>query len=522
MTLILTAEQMRRADAATIDGGVSAFELMQRAGNAVAECMRKVAPDSGRMVIVVGGGNNGGDGYAAAVKLRELNVRVTVVALVDPASLKGAAAEHAQLAGAAGAKIRLAISREDRGVLSCWLSRAVLVVDALFGTGLSRPLDSWMQEAVQMINASDRPVLSVDIASGIDSDSGQVMGAAIHADWTLPIAAMKWGNWLMQGSSHSGAVLAHVDIGISEDTLNATWTDNLLPATRASLLGINALQAACYGGAHDAHKGSFGHVWIFGGSVGFTGAPRLASLGALAVHAGLVSIVCSEEIWPVVAAASLETMVHRQEDCISEHAAWHAADVLVAGPGWGGNQQQMLAELLASNKPLLLDADALNMLAGDALLMTAARNRKALTVFTPHAGEAARLLACEAAQVQLSRPAALLELVEKLNGWVVLKGAGTLIASPDGRISLCPFGSSRLATAGSGDVLSGMIAGLLARGLASGGAEMQTFDVGQAIAAAVVLHAKAGERDDWYRAGQLADRAADCLAVYAEKHAAGG
>ncbi len=498
MKLILSAEQMRRADALAMDGGISAFELMQRAGQAVAECVRKVTPDTGRMVIVAGGGNNGGDGYAAAARLAEPNGRVTVVALTDPEKLGEAAAEHARLAVQAGVKIRLATSSDQREVLCNWLSRAVMVVDAVFGTGLSRPLDGWMQEAVQMINASDRPVLAVDMASGIDSDSGHVMGAAVRADWTLPIAAAKWGHWLSAGRLYGGQVLPPADIGISEAVLEKVWSAEASGVRRASLLQDDAMRASCGVDAHHAHKGSFGHVWIFGGSVGFSGAPRLTSMGAMAVHAGLVSIICPQDVWPTIAAASLETMVHPQLEASVQHALWQHADALVAGPGWGGKQHHMLEILLASDKGLLLDADALNMLAGDEALMLAAKNRQAETVFTPHPGEAARLLGWQTDQVQESRPAALLKLVEILNGWVVLKGAETLIASPDGRIWLCPFGSRRLATAGAGDVLSGMIAGLLAQGI----------DMEQAITAAVVLHAKAGEGAGWYRAGQLADRVA--------------
>ncbi|MDX8391771.1 MAG: NAD(P)H-hydrate dehydratase [Mariprofundaceae bacterium] len=514
MTLILTAEQMRRADATTIDGGVSAFELMQRAGQAVAECVRNVAPDSGRMVVIAGRGNNGGDGYAAASELFKVSGRVTVVALVDPALLTGAAAEHARLAAETGVKIRLATSSDEQEVLTNWLSRAVMVVDAIFGTGLSRPLDGWVRQAVQMINDSDRPVLAVDIPSGVHGDAGRVMGAAVRADWTLPIVSFKWGHWLAQGRLHAGVVLPPADIGISDEILDKTWPSQSLGIRHAVLLQDEAMRAGCRIGEHAAHKGSFGHVWVFGGSVGFTGAPRLAAAGAMAVHAGLVSIVCPQDVWPVIAAASLEVMVHSQNDrlcqkepCQEElwqeepcqEKLWQHADAVVAGPGWGMHQQPMLEALLSSDKPLLLDADALNMLVGDDVLINTARNRKATTVFTPHPGEAARLLGEDAAEVQKTRPAALLKLVEMLNGWVVLKGAETLIASPDGRILLCPFGSNRLATAGAGDVLSGMIGALLAHGM----------DAEQAISAAVVLHAKAGEGAGWHRAGQLADRVAE-------------
>jgi len=245
---------------------------------------------------------------------------------------------------------------------------------------------------------------------------------------------------------------------------------------------------------YDVHKGDFGHLWIFGGSTGYTGAPRLAALGAMGVHAGLVSIACDASVYSIVATSSVEAMVHPQET-----APWQSADAIVAGPGWGRNQQEMLAALLDSDKPLLLDADALNMLADDAMLLKSACARTALTVFTPHPGEAARLLGCNAEAVQEGRREALKALSDKLGGWVVLKGAGTLIASRGGEVWLCPFGSARLATAGSGDVLSGMIGGLLAHGL----------EPEKAITAAVILHAKAGEASGWYRAGQLPERVAE-------------
>jgi len=483
MKKILTTEQMRQADQTAIDGGVSASELMRRAGQAVAETVQKVAPDTGRMVIVAGGGNNGGDGYAAAKILSEKGGRVTVVALSDPAKLKGAAAEFAELAKQAGVKIRPACTDEDSEVLTFWLTRAVLVVDAIFGTGLDRQLDGWMRQAVEIINDSDRPVLAVDIASGINGDNGKVMGAAIEADWTLPIAAVKWGHWLDEGRLHHGCMLSPADIGIEPDDLasdvhllDETLFGSLIPPARP-----------------DLHKGSFGHVWVFGGCEGYTGAPRLASQGAMAVHAGLVSIVCSSDIYPLLAASSLEAMVHKR---LPE--AWLDADAVVAGPGWGLHQQDALRMLLESDRTLLLDADALNMLAADADLKTLAASRDATTVFTPHPGEAGRLLDCSAAQVQQDRPAALHRLVELLQGWVVLKGAQTLIGAPDGCVWLCPFGNSRLATAGSGDVLSGMIGGLLG--------QLRDMPVELSLGTAVALHAKAGEMMGWHRAGQLPDK----------------
>jgi len=479
---------MRQADEAAISGGVSAFELMQAAGRAVADMAQWVAPDTGRIVIVAGSGNNGGDGYAAAKWLSERNVRVTVVALTDPAELDEDAAEHARMAELAGAKIRPACETSDREFLVFWLNRAMLVVDAIFGTGLNRDLDGWMREAVEIINTSDRPVLSVDMPSGINSDNGKVMGAAIKAEWTLPITAIKWGHWLDEGRLHHGNLLPPADIGIDLSGI----------AAETHVLGEKVFKALTPPSRPDLHKGSFGHVWVFGGSQGFTGAPRLAAMGSMAVHTGLVSIVCPEDVYALLASSSLEAMVH-SDSSEAWPVAWKKADAVVAGPGWGLNQQEALRMLLCSDRPLLLDADALNMLAAQDKLKSLAIGRKAITVFTPHAGEAGRLLACTAAQVQQDRPAALRRLVDLLQGWVVLKGAQTLIGAPDGRLWLCPFGGSRLATAGSGDVLSGMLGGLLGQGM----------PVEQALAAGVALHAKAGDEKGWHRAGQLPDKVAE-------------
>ncbi len=484
MKRILTTEQMQQADQAAIAGGIPAFDLMQSAGRAVANTAQRVAPDTGRMVIVVGSGNNGGDGYAAARRLSQLNVRVTVIALTDPSQLTGAAAEHAELAEQAGAKIRPVCNSEDSEMLTFWLNRALLVVDAIFGTGLDRELDGWMREAVEIINASDRPVLSVDMPSGINSDNGRVMGAAIEADWTLPIAAIKWGHWLDEGRLHHGTMLPPADIGIDLGDI----------AADTHVLGEKVFKSLKPPARPDLHKGSFGHVWIFGGSQGFTGAPRLAAMGAMSVHAGLVSIVCPEDVYALLATSSLEAMVHH-----GVPGAWKKADAVVAGPGWGLQQQDSLRMLLESDRTLLLDADALNMLVAHDELKGLAIGRKATTVFTPHPGEAGRLLGCTSAEIQQDRPAALRRLVDELQGWVVLKGAQTLIGASDGRLWLCPFGCSRLATAGSGDVLSGMIGGLLGQGLPAG----------KALGTAVALHARAGEEKGWHRAGQLPDKVAD-------------
>jgi len=491
MEMILTAGQMRWVDQQMINQGASASMLMERAGCAVANAVLQCRPDSGRTVIVAGSGNNGGDGYVTAWDLAGKKMDVTVIALADPDGLQGDVAKYAELARQAGAKIRFC--GDDGGALNCWLARSVIVVDAIFGTGLTRPLDGRMREAVDCINASGRPVLSVDMPSGIHADTGDVMGSAVRADWTLPIAATKWGHWLGDGLDFVGSLLSSADIGMSESCMRDAYAAVPNGVSEAVVVDEDIIKSAFPKCSRSAHKASFGHVWVFGGSTGYTGAPRLTAMGALGVHAGLVSIACDTDVYPVIAASCLEVMAHPQET-----APWGSADAIVAGPGWGTDQQTLLREVLKADTPLVLDADALNMLAVDDSLKDLARKRSALTVFTPHPGEAGRLLGCSAAEVQQDRLGLVLRLAESLQGWVLLKGAESLVASPESRVWLCPFGSSRLATAGSGDVLAGVIGGLLGQGIKP--------EV--AIPAAVGLHAMAGEQTGWYRAGQLPERIA--------------
>jgi NAD(P)H-hydrate epimerase len=499
-TRILTSAQMRWADSATIEAGISGAELMDRAGLAVAHAVQMHMSDYGRVVIVAGPGNNGGDGFAAAIYLRRSKIPVTVVTLVPFDSIKGDAREFADQAVEEGVKIREACG-DNASELDRWLVRAVMIVDAIFGTGLSRELDGEIAAAIAKINQIGRPVLSVDIASGLDADSGIVLGAAVSADLTLPIAASKWGHWLAEGRDYSGKILAAAAIGVTESTLHESWR-----AVQGCLIGC---QESCFNSAclvdddfldvvfperpRISHKGNFGHIWVFGGSTGYTGAPGLAARGAFAAGAGRVSIVCPDTVWPVIAASNPETMVHPESS-----APWQEADSIVAGPGWGLNQQALLTTLLEGDKPLVLDADALNMIADSNVLQEKLTQRAAMTVITPHPGEAARLLNDSVAEIQRDRKRSILRMTRKFACWVVLKGNETLIASPKGDIYLNPFGSPRLAVAGSGDVLAGMIGTQLAS------MEGREINTGVLISATVALHGMAGEQGDWFLVSELA------------------
>lgn len=500
---LLNADQMRRADQRTIDSAeISGVQLMENAGSRVADAVLRCAIDTSRVVLVAGPGNNGGDAFAAARFLRRRNIPVTVVPLAEVADYSGDAAMHVQLAREDGVKIRPATAAEGLGELKRWLTRASVVVDAIFGTGLVRQVEGHLAEAITCINESERPVLSVDIASGIDASDGRCLGTAIQARWTLPIAAYKWGHWLGEGAHCCGQLLAPAPIGINEACLKQAMVGE-----EAWIASRNCLQAAFGVRPVHAHKGDFGHVWVFGGSVGFSGAPQLAAQGALAAGAGLVSLVCDDDVWPVIATSSLEVMVHPRSRQSQRLPAW-SADALVVGPGWGLNHVEDLTELLSVPTPVVLDADALNTLSEQNPLKQQLIDRNAVSVITPHPGEAARLLRISTQQVQQDRKAAVKALAQLLNCWVVLKGRFTLLGSPAGEVVLIPFGSSRLATAGTGDVLAGVVAAVLAKAWRQHGNDMSPDQIKQSVAVGVALHGMAGEQDFGYRAGQLVDQVA--------------
>jgi NAD(P)H-hydrate epimerase len=492
---ILTAAQMRWADRQAMAAGISGEALMAAAGKVVAHAAAERISGAQRVWIAAGPGNNGGDGLAAARLLHAEGIPVHVSLLGAVERLSGEARANADRALAAGVRIE---SVADEAALDRARKQAAwadLIVDALFGTGLSRALAGEAAALVALINDSGRPVLAVDVASGIGSDDGAVAGEAVRARWTLPIAACKWGQWLGRGRECSGVILEPADIGIPADVLDQAMSAVPGLAGEARLIGNGLIRRAFPPRPRAAHKKDFGHLWVLGGSRGYTGAPRMAAMGAFAVGTGLVSIACPEEVYPVIAAACLEAMVHPHDT-----APWAQADAVVAGPGWGPDAGGRLAPVLAAGMPLVLDADALNALARDEGLASGLRDRQAPVVMTPHPGEAARLLGSSSAAVQANRLAAALQLAARFACWVVLKGADSLVVSPERRAWLCPFGTPRLAVAGTGDVLAGMIGGLIAQG----GARQMPLEV--AVPAAVGLHALAGESGGWYRAGQLPDR----------------
>jgi hydroxyethylthiazole kinase-like uncharacterized protein yjeF len=465
--LLLTTGAMREADARTIAAGTPGTVLMERAGRAVAEAVVAMVPDPSRVLVVCGPGNNGGDGFVAARLLAKRRYGVTVALLGPREALRGDAAEMAALWQ--GPVIPAAEAAPVE---------ADLIVDAVFGAGLARDLEGPAAALVQRINASETPVLAVDIPSGIDGDSGQERGTAVRASRTVTFAARKPGHLLLPGRVHCGAV-AVADIGIAAETLAAV-------AGRTFSNAPDLWQAALPRLALAAHKYDRGHTLVASGGATRTGAARLAARAALRVGSGLVTVASPPEALGVNAAQLTAVMVRGCDGADGLAAILRDArfNALVLGPALGVHAmtRTMVVVAIEAKRALVLDADALTAFEGLASELEGAF-AETPTVLTPHAGEFARLFA---GRPDILEPVSKLERTRRAavhtGAVTVLKGLDTVIAAPDGRAAINENGTPYLATAGSGDVLSGIIAGLMAQGLPA-------FE---AACAGVWIHAEAG------------------------------
>jgi len=445
---VLGLEEIRaiEARAARVPGET----LMERAGRATARAARALARDTGAPIVVVAGpGNNGGDAWVAAAHLRETFHRVIVfdVAGVKPKAVEAQAAQSA-------------FTARGGEIVSAWPQRVrpSLVIDGLLGIGLTRDVDGALARVVHEINGSGAPVLAIDVPSGLDSESGVVRGAAVRATRTLTFLARKVGLYTAAGPDHAGT--------IELDTLGIAEEDFFDAA--GSLLEPRALAGWLAPRARDSHKGSFGSVAVIGGNRGMVGAALLAARASLLMGAGKVFVGLLASDAPAVDFAHPELMLRATDDALT-------ADVLVVGPGAGRSpsstsvsmfERSVLPAAIAMPKPLVLDADALNAIAFNETLADAVANRRTgPTILTPHPAEAARLLGIENAEVQRNRVAAARRIAQKLGVHVVLKGAGSICAMPDGRWSVNATGNPGLASGGTGDVLAGMIGALIAQGL---------------------------------------------------------
>ncbi|MCC5868099.1 MAG: NAD(P)H-hydrate dehydratase [Gammaproteobacteria bacterium] len=470
-TALYTAAQVRALDRHAIEVlGVPGYELMNRAAQAALVALRARFPTARRLRIWCGAGNNAGDGYVLARLAQAAGLAVEVVAVTAPERLAGdAATAWRDWCAASPERLSHAAPAASDGVVNVDLE-----VDALLGTGLDRPVEGAMAAAVRQINDSPAPVVALDIPSGLSADSGAALGVAVQADLTVSFVALKQGLLTGAGPAHAGA-LVFDDLGV--DAAGA----GVAPSMRRLVAGD--LLSWLPGRSRDAHKGRHGRVLVIGGGPGMPGAVRLAAEAALRVGAGLVSVASLPAHVPAVVAARPEIICHGIEADAAGFALLDEllanADVVALGPGLGRSEwaRALWQRAMRHAGPMVIDADGLNLLAEQPLAAAGPR------VLTPHPGEAARLLGTTPAAIQADRPAALQALVARHGGIVVLKGAGSLIARNGECPWLCDRGNPGMASAGTGDVLTGAIAGLIAQlGCAWTGAR-----------AGVLVHALAGD-----------------------------
>jgi len=465
--LLLTTDAMREADARTIAAGTPGTLLMERAGRAVADAVRAMLPTARRVLVACGPGNNGGDGFVAARLLSQTGYAAIVALLGARDRLRGDAAEMAAL--------------WQGPVLPAAEARPLevdLVVDALFGAGLDRDLEGAAAALVTSINASGKPVLAVDVPSGIDGDTGRVRGVAVQATRTITFAARKPGHLLLPGRIYCGPVEV-VDIGIAAQTLAEAGDRTFANAPDLWRVALPWL-------ALTAHKYDRGHTLVASGGATRTGAARLAARAALRIGSGLVTLASPPEALGVNAAQLTAIMLRGCDgaDGLAAILTDERFNAVVLGPALGVHAmtRTMVVTAAQARRALVLDADALTSFQGLARELKGAF-AEAPTVMTPHDGEFAQLFAD---QPQVLEPPSKLERVRRaaahMSAVMVLKGPDTVIAAPDGRAAINENGKPYLATAGSGDVLSGLIAGLMAQGLPA-------FE---AACAGVWIHAEAG------------------------------
>jgi ADP-dependent NAD(P)H-hydrate dehydratase / NAD(P)H-hydrate epimerase len=488
MIKIVTSEQMQTLDRqAIVEGGITGATLMERAGQGIVAFLEQTlgSPRGKRICIFCGKGNNGGDGLVVGRLLHQRGAKVQIVAMAPAQDMsRDAASMYRRFVRSVGKpRLRLFTSKPD---VQAILEDSDLVVDALFGTGLSADVSGSHAEAIDAINQSHRPVAAVDLPSGLHADTGRILGRAVQATFTITLGLPKLGLYLNEGIDLAGMVHL-VNIGIPQPYLDAV-------ESRTMLLTDSFVRAALPVRKRSSHKGTFGHAGLIAGSVGKTGAAAMAARAALRVGTGLVTVAVPSSVNDVLEAKLLEAMTAPMPETkartfsrsgLDRLSAFIAARTAVAiGPGLTTHPETVeLVQALVKtlHRPSVLDADALNALAGRASLLTEC---KTPPILTPHPGEMARLEPdATPHSVNADRIGTATRFARERGVFVVLKGARTVIARPDGTVALCPTGNPGMATAGTGDVLTGMMVGLLAQGVSS-------WD---AACAATYLHGYAGD-----------------------------
>jgi NAD(P)H-hydrate epimerase len=471
---LYNAAQVRELDQLAIASrDITGFTLMQRAAQAAYQLLRQQWPQAQRLLVVCGVGNNGGDGYLLACLAHADGLQVTVIQAGEQKHAGADAARARQQWQDCGGHT---VNEKDLQVV---LRSAEVIVDALLGTGLQRELGADWADLVTTINQAHKPVLSIDVPSGLHADTGTVMGVAIQADATMTFIGLKQGLFTGRGPDYCGQIVFD-DLDVpAEIYTRVKPTKHMLDRASLNTL-LPPRQPGC-------HKGQCGHVLVIGGDKGMAGAVRMAAEAAARVGAGLVSVATRPAHVGLVNTGRPELMCHGIEDVADLMPLLDRASVVAIGPGLGQTAwaQAMLAEVMQSQLYLVLDADALNLVA-------ARPYKRGRWILTPHPGEAARLLGCSSDQVQQDRFKAVNAISERYNCIAVLKGAGSLVqAAQESSVYLCRDGNPGMATAGMGDVLTGVIAGLLAQGLSLVDAARSGVFV---HAAAADLAARQGQR----------------------------
>jgi NAD(P)H-hydrate epimerase len=455
---LYTAAQVRELDRIAIeDYQIKGLCLMERAGWVTFQSLKEHFPNAQKIAVVCGIGNNAGDGYVIARLCAISGLNVQVFQIGDLSKLKGDALLAFQHWEAIGGKID--------SFDNILFEEFDLIVDAIFGTGLDRNVEGIWQEVIEKINLSQKPVLAVDIPSGLNANTGTIQGIAIKANLTVTFIGLKAGLFTNQAVDYVGKIIFN-DLQIPPQIYQ-----QISPFTkRISLKKFPPRQKS-------SHKGTFGHVLIVGGEIGMSGAARLAGEAAARVGVGKISIATRSIHSSFLNLQRPELMVHPVENIEDLQILIDRCDVIAIGTGLGQNMwgEMMLSTVLKSNKPLILDADALNLLSKNSSFLENA-------IITPHPTEAARLLNKSTKEIQNNRFESAKQLFEKYQATCVLKGAGTVICSEQG-LSLCDQGNAGLASGGTGDVLTGIIAGLVTQGL----------DLISAAEQGVCLHANAAD-----------------------------
>jgi NAD(P)H-hydrate epimerase len=489
--IILNSREARELDRISQSRyGIESYALMTRAGECVADATMRLFAERAKngVLAVAGKGNNGGDAIVAARRLLTSGVAIRTVILARAGELRGDAMRaYADFVGAGG-QVREAV---DEGEIGAAIDECTgVIIDGIFGTGLNAEVRGLARSAIEAINASKAAVVAVDIASGVDTNTGAILGCAVRADLTVTFGYAKFGHVSFPGAANCGE-LRIFDIGFAPQAI-----DEIAP--RGRMLTLDEVRPMFKPRAPDAHKGNFGHTMIVAGSVGKSGAAVLAARAALRAGAGLVTLAVPASIQAVVASSQAEMMTEPiadrdgRFDGARAPAALEALCVgktsLVVGPGIGATDDSAaLIEWIIDRAsgpamPVLIDADGLNALAQ--LGAGRARRARGPVVLTPHPGEAARLLGISNAEVNANRIGAACRLSEITGAIVLLKGARSVIASPDGTVFVNSSGNPGMATAGMGDALSGIVGAML-------GAGMSPLE---ALALSVWLHGRAGDR----------------------------